>query len=291
MSLKKLKAQAAQAHETAQGRDDAFKIRVAQQQFMNHHGPLFAAAARRSASPEGAVGGDVLAKPAEDSKKLAVAIAAKLLGKPESEVVAADARPYRQDAAAFVASMWSSGADCDIDAAAAAIAGAVRHADAGLDANPFDSLRITGDASLAMTAAGVAAQVLKQVMVYDFRQERGSLMGRLVSAVTGTAAAATRDMLHADATDDDRRTLLQTVARQLSAIMESCYERKSREVVAALAPLGEAERLGFYRDRDPVAEILESFRDWSVCFAGFAVAAAREMTGAARSGSLKETTP
>lgn len=282
------KAAAQEAEDTAK-RDNAFQMRVAQQQFMNNNAPLFQALARRGGKPE--VTDATLSELASASNRLAAAVAGKVLGKAGADLDVLEIKPFRMASAAFVAARHEAGHAVDVDRDAAAIADAVALANPAWDVNTFDAMHVSADASVTMTAAAVAAGLTQQAMIYDFRRERAALVGRLTAVVIETALSAAKDMLAPEASADDRRTLIQSLAKHLSGMMESCFERQARDTVARLGRLDESDRREFYKTNDPVRDIEKSFKEWSECFGGFALAASREMTTGWKSGSVSRNEP
>jgi len=259
-------------------REEAFRTKIAIQQFMNHNGAIFRAFARAGTPIEKMVEGEVLKEPAARAMKLAVLVASELSGKAPEDVTAAEAKPFRSEAAEWVATRWSAGKPLDVERAAKEIASAVRLADRTWDHDMYRDDRISDDASLMMTAASVAGSLARQVEVYDFRLGRDAALGKVVKAVVETASQSAAEMLAPDASPADKRNLTQTLARNLCSLMEACYERKAREVVSRLNGKPEKEKLAWYSSHNPVDEILKDFRDWTVCFAAYAVAASRGMT-------------
>lgn len=258
-------------------REQTFRRKVSIQQFMNYNGPLFHAFAKSGVPINDLVEGEVIRVPAQQAHKLAVLVAASLGGKQPEEVTAAEARPFRSEASSVVATAWLEGKSLDVERTAAEMASAARLADRSWDHDPYKDEGISSDASLMMTAAGVAGTLARQVEIYDFREGKEATLGRLVKAVAETASQAAWDMLGKDGSGADVRNLTQTLARNLSSIMEACYERKAREVVARLNGLPEADKVAWYATHSPLDEVMGSFREWSNCLGGFAVVASREM--------------
>lgn len=258
--------------------DGAFRRKVAIQQFMNSNGPLFRAFAASGTPIEEVVEGEQLRDAAAQAMRLAMLVAADLAGKDPSEVTAAEAKPFRSDAAEWVAARRLSGRPADVEAAAAEIAAAARLADGSWDHDSYRDDRISDDASLMITAAGVAGTLARQVEIYDFRQGREAVLGRLVKAVAEAASRTASEMLGKEATPGDVRNLTQTLARNLSSLMEACYERRSREVVTKLNGRPEREKAAWLASHDPLDQVTDTFREWTICFAGFAVAATRDLS-------------
>lgn len=259
-------------------REMAFRKKVAIQQFMNNNGPLFREFARAGTPIDDMVEGNVIKEPAYQAMNLAVLVAAKLLMKEPEEVTAAEAKPFRREAAEYVASKWRAKKKLDIESAATEISSAVRLADKSWDHNPWGDEAISNDASLMMTAAGVAGALSGKVDIYDFRLGRAEVMSRILKVVVETSSQSASDMLSKDASAADKRNLTQTLANKLSSLMEACYERKAREVSFYLHKKDESERLSWYKKNDPVSDIIAEFKDWAVCFTAYAIAASRGLS-------------
>lgn len=260
-----------------EAREQNFRRKVSIQQFMNYNGPLFHAFAKAGLPVSEVAEGEAIRAPAQQAHRLAVLVAADLAGKDPSEITASEARPFRAEASSVVATGWLEGKPVDVERTAAEMASAARIADRSWDHDPYRDDGISDDASLMMTAAGVAGTLARQVEIYDFRGGREAVLGRLVKAVAETASRGAWEMLGKDAGPSDVRNLTQTLARNLASIMEACYERKAREVVARLNGLPEAEKTAWYAAHAPVEELVASFGLWSNCLAGFALVASRDM--------------
>lgn len=258
-------------------RDQTFRRKVSIQQFMNHNGPLFQAFAKAGTPIKEVMEGEIIRAPAQQAMRLAMLVAADLTGKRAEDVTASEVRPFRSEASAIVATGWLEGRPLDIARTAAEMASAARLADISWDHDPYRDEGISNDASLMMTAAGVAGSLARQVEIYDFRGGKEAVLGRLVKEVAERASHSAWEMLGKEAGAADVRNLTQTLARSLAALMEACYERKAREVVGKLNGLPERDKVAWYASNSPVNDLMESFREWSLCLGGFAVAASREM--------------
>jgi len=277
-SVKKDEERNRQERETEHARrEQTFRRKVSIQQFMNYNGPLFHAFAKSGVPVNEIVEGEVLRAPAQQAHRLAVLVAANLGGKSPDDVSASEARPFRSEASSIVATAWLEGKAVDVERMAAEMASAARLADRSWDHDPYKDEGISSDASLMMTAAGVAGTLARQVEIYDFREGKEAALGRLVKEVAETASQAAWDMLGKDGTGADVRNLTQTLARNLCSIMEACYERKAREVVSRLNGLPEADKVAWYASHSPLDEVMASFRVWSNCLGGFAVVASQGM--------------
>lgn len=258
--------------------NDAFRKKVAIQQFMNHTGPLFRALARKGEDVTSVIEGDVLAEPAGLANRLAMAIAARVHGKELKDLSAADVKPFRTEAAEFVAARWMTGHAIDVEAAAAAITRAVNLADRTWDHDIYADEGLSDDASLMMTVVNMTGSLSRQVEVYSFRLTPSEALSRLLQTIVSTSLKTARDMLKDTAARPaDERNLTQTLARNFTALMEVCYDRKAREVVKLLADKSKDEKTAFYATRSPIDEVIADFNAWYVCFSGWALMAAREM--------------
>ncbi len=264
--------------------ETVFRKKVAIQQFMNHNAPLFRAFALKGEDVSKVIEGEVLKEPASLANRLAMTIAAKVHGKDPSEVTSADMKPFRSEAAEYVASRWVTGRRIDIDAAATEVAAAVSLADGSWDHDMYVDEGISDDASLMMTVVGVTGSLSRLVNIYDFRLGRTEALSRLLSTIVDISVKTARDMLKDTSPNPaDERNLTQTLARNFTSIMEVCYDRKAKEVSLLLKDKTLAEKRAFYATRSPIDEVISDFRDWYVCLSGWAVMAAREMSPAPRS--------
>lgn len=253
----------------------AFNRKVSIQQFVNHNAPLFRAFAKRRVAVEEVATGELLVEPARLANSLAVSIAARLHGKDESEVTAAEARPFRIEASEYVAERWAHDLEVDVEAAADAISGAVGTAGREWDHDPYRDEGIQDFVSEIMTMVAASGAIARCVKLYDFRQDHDDLVGRLTIEVVQGAMAASNDMLKdTDATESDRRNLVQTLTRNFSGLLEVCYKQKVREVAGRIADWPEDRKAAFYASRSPVEELVADFRSWYVCLSGWAVIAA-----------------
>lgn len=252
-----------------------FNRKVSIQQFVNYNAPLFRAFAKRRASVEDVATGDLLVEPARLANALAISIAARLHRKDQDEVKAGEARPFRLEAAEYVAQHWADELEVDVEAAADAVARAVELAGREWDHDPYRDDGLQDFVSEYMTMVSASGVVLKCVLLYDFRQHPDDLLGRLTTEVVEAALSASRDMLKdTTASEADRRNLFQTLARNFAGILEACYKRKVREVATLLADWPEPRKEAFYATRFPVDELLADFRSWYVCLSGWAMIAA-----------------
>lgn len=257
----------------------AFRKKVAIQQFMNHNGALFRAMALKGEDVARVIEGEVLKEPASLANRLAMAIAARVHGKDVRDVSAADVKPFRSEAAEYVATRWVSGRKINVDVAVDAIANAVELADQTWDHDIYADEGISDDASLMMTVVNMTGSLSRLVSVYSFRMSATEVQSRLLTTIVDISVKTARDMLKdTAAAPGDERNLTQTLAKNFTALMEVCYDRKAREIVALLDGKTPDEKRAFYATRAPLEEILADFNAWYVCFSGWAVMAAREMT-------------
>lgn len=256
--------------------EEAFRHKIAIQQFMNHNGPLFRAFARSGTSIEEMVQGEVLRKPASQAMELALLIASRVLGRPGSDLAARDIAPFRSEAAEYVASRFTSGS-IDIARAAEEIAEAIKLADGSWDHDVYRDDKLSDDASLMISAVSGAGQLAEMVNVYDFRQGRDVAFATIGREVVETAAKTADEMLPDARTPADIRNLTQTLVRNLSRLMSACYDRKAREVTSFLKGKTEPEIRKWYDQNSPLDDVIKDFKSWTVCFAGYAMTASKEM--------------
>lgn len=254
-----------------QEREDTFRVKVSMQQFMNHNGPIFRAFAYKGIEVREVADGNALIGPTEAAATLTHLVTKAILDRRQADVTAKDLSFFRTEAANWVSERWIRDEDYDIEAAANSIASAVLKAGKDWDHDPYKDDRISNDASLMMSAAGVTAKLMKQVEVYDFRIGRNEVLKTLLDAVIGTAVQVSADMLP-NASKGDVANLIQTVSRNFASIMEAIYERKSRDVVALLKGRKTEQRTAWLDANRPLDSIVDEFREWALCFVGFAVA-------------------
>jgi hypothetical protein len=254
-----------------QERDDSFRVKVSMQQFMNHNGPIFRAFAYKGIEVREVADGNALIGPTEAAATLTHLVTKAILDRRQGEVTAKDLSFFRTEAANWVSERWIRDEDYEIEAAANSISSAVLGAGKDWDHDPYKDDRLSNDTSLMMSAAGVTAKLMKQVEVYDFRVGRNEVLKTLLDAVIGTAVQVSADMLP-NASKGDVANLIQTVSRNFSSIMEAIYERKSRDVVAFLKGRKTEQRTAWLDANRPLESIVGEFREWALCFVGFAVA-------------------
>jgi hypothetical protein len=263
--------------EPPQSREDNFRVKVAMQQFMNHNGPLFRAFAFKGLSVRDVVEGDVLLEPAEAAASLTKYVAAAVAENLKLELTAREFSFFRTEAANWVAERWANDQDYDVERAAKVIGATVARAGKDWDFDPFKDDRVSPDASLMMSAAGVATKLMEQVEIYDFRLGVKEVLKKLLDCVIRTAIDAASDMLPTTASKADMINLVQTVSRNLANIMEGVYERKAREVVAYLADKPADEKVKWLQANKPVDDVILEFKDWAMCFVGFAIATSNQI--------------
>ncbi|MCZ7861640.1 hypothetical protein O9X98_09520 [Agrobacterium salinitolerans] len=254
-----------------QEREDTFRVKVSMQQFMNHNGPIFRAFAYKGIEVREVADGNALIGPTEAAATLTHLVTKAILDRRQADVTAKDLSFFRTEAANWVSERWIRDEEYDVEAAASSIASAVLKAGKDWDHDPYKDDRISNDTSLMMSAAGVTAKLMKQVEVYDFRIGRNEVLKTLLDAVIGTAVQVSADMLP-NASKGDIANLIQTVSRNFSAIMEAIYERKAREVVTLLKGRKHEQRTAWLDANRPLDSIVDEFREWALCFVGFAVA-------------------
>jgi hypothetical protein len=273
MGLKDVDAAPTTQFDSYDERADSFAARTALQQFMNENGPIFNMLARRYAEAGKFPQTEDFERLFQASIALSMEVSRQILNKPN--VDGWDIKPVRAACAQFVSECWAENEPYDVEMVAAVIASGTRYADPKIDINYFKGKSISNDTSVAMTAAGVAARLTKSVMYYDFRDDRSALIGKLTEAVLALAAQAMDRMLPAGATEDDHRSLFQTLANRLAEVMESVYRREATTVVSHLLKASEEEKVQFLANFDHVGHILASFREWGVYCTASAIALTR----------------
>lgn len=255
-----------------QDREEVFRVKVSMQQFMNHNGPIFKAFAYKGIHVREVADGDALLGPTEAASTLTKLVAAAVLKDKGNEITARDLSFFRAEAANWVAERWMREEDYAVETAARDIAKAVLTAGADWNHEPFKDDRISNDASLMMSAAGITTKLMAQVGVYDFRIGRNEVLKTLLDSVVRTSLEAVQGMLPKSASKGDVVNLVQTVSRNFAGIMEAIYERKVREVVEFLKDKETAEITRWLNKNRPLDTIVDEFKDWALCFVGFAVA-------------------
>ena len=253
-------------------RDEAFRVKVSMQQFMNHNGAIFRAFAYKGIHVREVADGDALLGPTEAAATLTRLVSGAILKGRGAEVTAKDMSFFRTEAANWVAERWIREEDYEIEAAARAIVNAVSKAGSDWDHDPFKDDRISNDTSLMMSAAGVTARLMKQVEIYDFRIGRNEVLKTLLDAVIGTSVEVASGMLPKSASKNDIANLIQTVSRNFASIMEAVYERKAREVVLFLKDRKTPQKTAWLDSNRPLDTVVAEFKEWALCFVGFAVA-------------------
>lgn len=265
------------------GGSDAFRMRLASQQFLKHHGPLLRAYVSAGGRPESIAQRGVFEAKARQARDLAVAMTARVTGKPLAEVTLNEARVLRLEAADLVARAWQEGREVDLAALADDIASAVASADDAYDADTVAWSRVSGNGSATMTAAAVTLALAETVSIYDFRLGKSLVLSTLTSAVIEATRLAVDEMSIDSATVEDRRSLSQTTLRSFSGVMAQLYEDTARETLQRLVDLPEAKRRAWLQSKQPLEAVLGSFRTWTASIAAIAAAAARETMNNARS--------
>lgn len=270
--------QTAEEDRKREQRDNVFRQKVALQQFMNHNLPLFRAFANKGVRTKDILKGEVLAQLVTNAIKLATLTAAYIHGCEPSEIDAAQARPFRYPAAEWVAAHWTTGKLLDIPDAAKQIAEVAALADRKWDHDPFkDGNKVSSNTWIAITAANVAAALFDCVSNYDFRQGTEKVFEIMIETVISEAERNAPAMLPAGATQDDLQNLTQTLANNMSSLMQACYDQKAREVLKAIRGKPETYRLDYLAKTQPLEAICNNFREWAACVAGMSILSAKRM--------------
>lgn len=273
------------------GKVDPFKLRVAAQRFMNENGPLFRALAKSAAQPNDVLKDGSLPEVITRATDLATRIAVQFTGKEKPE--ATEINPFRFAAANIIAQAWESGRikEVDLDLIAAQHKEAFNLVDEALDRNMFGDLSLSDEASLSMTASGVALTLMKPVMTYDFRQDPSEILSDLSGVVLAMSNEIVSQILPENHKPDDKRSLIQTTANKLSDIMASLYERKTRQFLEHISTLEEQDREEFISGYDPVPDISKSFREWAIILGGVTINLSNGLNGQAKSQDSGEMKP
>jgi hypothetical protein len=267
---------------------DWFRMRTCFQQFMRENEALFLALASVSDNPFALLSGGGFADAAITAKAVAVAAARQATGK--AEPAAHEIRPFRTAAAMVAGAAWKAGRlkSVDADRIGAELASVSCLVDEQLDRSLFKDVELSDVASLSMTSMTVALRLFEAVSTYDFRRDRAGLVSAMATELMAAVAELADSVLPVTDRPADRRTLVQTLANCLCAVMVKVYERKTRQYLTHVAGMGEAECEAFARRYDPLPEVLRVFRENANVYAGAAYAsslAAAEAAGASRAGT------
>lgn len=283
MGLGNIAKKQAEKRETAhEENNEAFRMRLASQQFLKHHGPLLRAFVRAGGDPKAIVQPGAFEERARQARSLAVAIAAHTLGKAIDQVSMHDARHFRFEAAEVIAQAWDAGIDLDIDKFASEIATAVTNADEVYDGDTIAWAQISANGSVAMTAASISLSLASVVSIYDFRAGERLVLSTLTAAVVEATRQAVDTMTAENSTAEDRRSLSQTTMRSFTGILAQIYEESARVALNQLVPLTEPKRRAWLRSNAPLESVLTRFSTWTSEITQVAAAAARETLTSAR---------
>jgi hypothetical protein len=264
---------------------DWFKLRVAYQTFMRENEPLFSALASSTDDSYAILSNGGLADATEVAKRIAFAAARSLNG--DTEPKAAEVRPFRIAAATISASAWRAGILATLDVARIAheLAASSAVVDQTIDKSLFEDIKVGSDTSLSMTAMSVTLRLMEPVMTYDYRLDRMDLVATLATRVMETAAEAAKEIIPANASHQDRQTVVQTLASCLATVMAQVYTRKARSFVSHTMSMPEAQKVAFVTGFNPLPDIEQGFRENARVYVGAAYAAARAATEATQSPS------
>ncbi len=273
-------------------KDNAFRQKVAIQQFMNHNAPLFRAFAHKGIKAKDLMKSEVLNNLVSNAVKLATLTASNVLSKPLENIKAADARPFRYFAAEWVAAHWANGKKIDIEEAARQISEAAKMADKQWDHDPYkDDADVSREASSAITASIVAAHLMECVNNYDFRMGKPKVFGMMIEAVLLETDQNVAMILPQGASDDELKNLRQTVVNNLASLMQVCYEQKARDVLRAIRGKPEAYRIDYLNKIKPLEDIKRNFKEWATCIATMSVLSAQHLNAAKPSVVVEGTLP
>lgn len=257
---------------------DPFKLRVSIQQFMNDHASLFRTIATMYENPNIAADDGSLAEATKTVNTLMREMAKAVYGR--EQLTTEELRPFRAHCSDIVAMMWRDGKleQINIPQVVALHSQAMKYIDADLDKSIWDK-SITDEGSIIMTVSGLSSEILKAVMLYNFRQDKASLASDLSQIVLLNAKDITDISLSADAKPADRRSLFQTSVRRLGDIMVDIYARKVRQVLAHISTMAPNQQSEFFETYNPLGEILENFKEHSANYTGLALANAKMALG------------
>lgn len=269
-------------------RDENFRQKVAIQQFMNANGPIFRAFANRGVQANDVMRSGVLNGLIGNAVALANLTAARMYRKKVEEVTPAEARPFRVGAAEWVAAHWTGGKQIDVNRAAEQIAAAAALVDAQWDHDIYKDDNVSAEASKQITAAAVAGNLFESVAIYSFRLDPKIVVFTVVDAVMAEASKSARAMLP-NASEPEIANLMQTIARNLSNLMQACYDQKAREVVKEIRNIPEPEKLAYLEAQKPFDQVMANFTKWATWLAWISPQAASRMAKPTKEDKEDET--
>lgn len=270
-----------------QGSHDAFRMRIAAQQFLKHHGPLLRSYVRAGGVSTEIVAPGAFEERARAARALAIAITAKVLNKPGDQVTMSEARHFRLEAAEVVAQAWDAGIEIDTETFAAGVASAIALADDAYDNETINWSQMSPTGSATITAAGISMSLAQSVDLYDFRVGKKLMLSTLTAAVVEATREAVGLITNEQSTDEDRRSLSQTTMRSFTTILGQIYDQHARLALETLISMPETKRRTWLRQQQPLETILGEFRTWTADISEVAAAAARETVTNSRTPSQK----
>ena len=286
MSLSELNRQSREAQDRQEAADKrastAFHRRLAAQRFLKHNAPLLPAYIRSGGISGKLMSPGVFEEKARLSRTLAVEIAAKVFKKDVAKVSMEEARHFRTEAAEIVADAWDGNLEIDVSIVAEEIAAAVAGADEVYDAETIKWSQISGLGSASLTAAAAAASLTQVIEIYSFRHGHKLVLTTLTAALVTATREGVETMLNEDATDEDRRSLSQTLMRENAAILRTIYETAAREALSELHDSDEKDKKVWLRRKQPLQTIIGTFRQWSRDVCAVAAATAREAVASSK---------
>ena len=203
------------------------------------------------------------------SKELAIVIASKVFNKPFNKVDKFDAKPFRAISSEIVSQYWKKGnlEDLNLDNISDIIAKSADAVDPDFEFNSYNFINLTPEESVKMTSANVTASLLLPIMDYSFRQHPQSVLERLTSAILQKSHENVQEMLGENHSDYGATTLLQSFSKHNTTLMAKCYSKRAAFVAHSLVGKTPDEIQEYYKNNDPVSDILSDFNKWSVLFA------------------------
>jgi hypothetical protein len=250
---------------------DPFKFRVGIQQFMNDHASLFRTIASLYDNPNIATDDGSLAGATKVVNTLMREMAKAVYGR--DQLTPEELRPFRSHCSDIVASAWKDGKleQLNIQQVVSLHSRALLNIDQDLDKSLWDNTISESDA-IMMTVSALSCEMLKAVMLYDFRQDKASLASDLSQIILFHAKELTNIAVLPNAKPEARRSMFQTSVRRLGDLMVDIYARKVRQVLAHTASMSPSDQDHFFDTYNPVGEILETFKEHSSNYSGLALA-------------------
>ncbi len=266
MSLKDFKERQALVDRSREERERNHQVRVSAQHFLRHHVPIVAAHLRSGMRMSEALSCDDLRDDVHAARAAAVRLQAMLTGQDPALVPLNDARHLRSETVRLVASRRERGLATDPDELVAALAGVVGMAERSDRAKDIDWGAMTDDGSMSLTSLAASLGLFNATDVYDFRIGRAEALRRLTGEAVGLAARGVDSLAAPGMSAEDRRSLFQSLLRDVTTLLRIRYETKARETIESVLALRVDMRDAWFSDHDPFSDLLAEFREDAEAF-------------------------